>query len=123
MSRPYCINYGCIKPVAHDGKRWRPHCAHCQKASYGGHPHALGVTPFKKGRCSNEDSHLGFPCYINWDQVVSTGGRIKTHIDHKDGDPTNNRPENCEEVCGLCHDEKSRRSGDFDGWRNYRLAA
>jgi hypothetical protein len=115
--RPTCINYGCDKLVATDGKRWRPHCSHCQGASYGKHPHRAGVTPFKTGKCSNIDGHLGFKCFTDWKLVEQDNGRIKTHIDHKDGDHMNNTTENCEELCGHCHDEKSRRSGNFKGYR------
>ncbi len=117
MIRPICINFGCEKPVAHDGKRFRPHCGHCQGASWGKHPHAAGVIPFKKGICSNHDNHLGFPCYIDWERVNATQGRIKTHIDHIDGDHMNNTVENCKELCVPCHDEKSRRDGNFKGYR------
>ena len=59
--RPTCINPGCGKPVTfthkdENGKRrWRIHCSHCQRASYGKHPHAEGVTPYKTGKCSNID--------------------------------------------------------------------
>ena len=121
--RPICVNHGCNKPVTFSStyengtRRYRPHCSHCQKASYGGQLHAFGVTPFKTGRCSNEDDHLGFPCYINWDKVVATNGWVKTNIDHIDGNHLNNVVENCQELCSNCHDEKSKRSGDFSSGR------
>jgi len=123
--RPQCINHGCTKPVAvMDGKvtddnpRWRVHCGHCQKASYGFHAHAAGVTPYKTGRCSNTDSQLGFPCLINWD-LTTDEYTVSTQVDHKNGNPADNRPENLQELCPICHTEKGKRAGDFNRWRNY----
>lgn len=125
--RPICINLGCDKPVAvsegsihDDNPRWRVHCSHCQAASYGKWEHRVGVTPFKKDVCSNTSAKLGFPCVINWKLVESTGFKISTEVDHKNGDPTDNRPRNLQELCSICHREKGKRKGDYNGWRNYR---
>lgn len=115
--RPQCINHGCTRAVAHDGKRYRPVCAACHKAGYGAGAYPAGVTPFRKGCCSNEDGHLGFNCYIDWAKVARDGARIKTHIDHKDGDHLNNKLSNVEELCETCHSEKGRRAGDYRGYR------
>jgi hypothetical protein len=121
--RPVCINHGCNKPVtfsntdSQGNKRWRPHCGHCQKASYGGHDHAPGVTPFKTGKCSNTDGHLGWKCPINWSQAKRDGIKIPTHIDHIDGDHANNVVENAQEICSVCHDNKSMLNGDRRGHR------
>jgi hypothetical protein len=41
-------------------------------------------------------------------------------MDHVDGNHLNNDPANLQELCPYCHDEKSRRNGDKDGWRNRR---
>lgn len=124
LALPTCINHGCNKKVAYSTtyangtKRYRPHCSHCQKASYGGQRHAYGVTPFKTGRCSNENDQLGFPCYTNWDKVAKTGGHIKTNIDHIDGDHLNNVLDNCQELCDSCHHIKSKMSGDYSSGRH-----
>ena len=115
--RPKCINQGCSKPVAHSGQRYRPVCSHCHKAGYGAGEYAAGVTPFRKGECSNRDGHLGFECFVDWKRVKQQGGRVKTHIDHKDGNHLNNKTSNCEELCEICHSEKGRRSGDYRGYR------
>ena len=116
--RPMCINHGCMKPVTFSHKdeqgkrRWRIHCGHCQKASYGVHAHAAGVTPFKTGRCSNVDRHLGFECSTNWKKVPSWAKGM-TEIDHKNGDHTDNRVENLDELCVHCHKLKGQLSGDY----------
>lgn len=115
--RPKCVNLGCKRPVANSGQRIRPVCGHCHRAGYGAGQYAAGVTPFRKGTCCNIDGHLGFKCYINWRAVARDGARIKTHIDHKDGNHYNNRPSNCEELCETCHSEKGRRAGDYSGYR------
>jgi hypothetical protein len=125
--RPICINKGCGKPVAvmegsihDDNPRWRVHCGHCQAASYGKWPHRAGVTPYKTGRCSNVNGILGFPCVINWSLAESTGLKLSTEVDHKNGNPADNRASNLQELCSICHREKGKRQGDYDGWRHYR---
>jgi HNH endonuclease len=125
--RPICINLGCGKPVAvmegsihDDNPRWRVHCGHCQAASYGKWPHRAGVTPYKTGRCSNVEGILGFPCVINWSLAESTGLKLSTEVDHKNGNPADNQPSNLQELCSICHREKGKRQGDYDGWRHYR---
>jgi hypothetical protein len=123
--RPICVNHGCNKPVTYSRvdssgqKRWRPHCGHCQGASYGRHPHAPGVTPFKTGRCSNSDGHLGFKCAISYRKAPWAVGM--TEIDHKNGDCSDNFIENLDELCPMCHKRKGSLFGDYDGWKNYTI--
>lgn len=115
--RPTCINPGCNKPVAHCGKRYRPVCARCHRAGYGADTYAPGVTPYRQNKCSNTDGHLGFTCYIDWTRVNEDNQKIKTHIDHIDGNHLNNSPDNAEELCETCHTIKSIRNGDYSGYR------
>jgi len=124
--RPICINYGCYEEVTFSHKdslgnpRWRIHCSHCQAASYGKWPHRAGVTPYKTGRCSNTDGHLGFDCSINWKKIPpwATG---MTEVDHIDGDFSNNGLSNLDELCPICHKIKGQQSGDFDNTRRHSL--
>lgn len=127
--RPTCINLGCNGLVSvmsgsiyDDNPRWRVHCGHCQAASYGKWPHRPGVTPFKTGRCSNTDSRLGFSCLINWELAEDEGRNISTQVDHKNGKPWDNRPENLQELCADCHHEKGKRQGDFNNRKHYLVA-
>ena len=46
-------------------------------------------------------------------EVIESGFYSNIQVDHKDGDPSNNDPENLQSLCGCCHDFKSRASGDM----------
>ena len=115
--RPMCLNPGCNKPVTHCGTRWRPFCARCHKASHNAAILAFGVSSFKTGKCSNHDGHLGFQCALDYDKAPWAIGL--THIDHKDGNHLNNIPNNCDELCAICHSQKGKLSGDFRNQNRY----
>jgi hypothetical protein len=122
--RPICINHGCYEDVTYSHKdtlgnpRWRVHCSHCQSASWGKWPHRAGVTPYKIGKCSNTDGHLGFDCMVNWEKIPSWAKGM-TEVDHKDGNNTNNDLNNLDELCPLCHKLKGQQSGDFNNMKHY----
>lgn len=121
-NHPQCVNHGCneyviLNSIDKQGRpRYRPHCGHCQAASFGKHPHRLGVTPFKTGQCSNKDGHLGFPCLIKWSKVPKWAKGM-TEIDHIDGDNSNNSIDNLQELCPICHKLKGQLNGDYRGFR------
>jgi hypothetical protein len=113
--RPRCINYGCVRFVAHSGARLRPVCGHCHKAGYGAQAYSFGVMPFRTGRCSNDAGQLGFPCPINYEQAPWAFG--VTEIDHIDGNHVNNVLSNVMELCPMCHKKKGMLNGDYSGFR------
>ena len=115
--RPSCLNEGCEKPVAWSGTRWRPVCSMCHVRGYKNLPLAEGVTAFKTGYCSNKDGRLGFECPIDYDAAPWAVG--VTQIDHIDGDHLNNVPENCMELCDMCHKQKGKLAGDFRKQNRY----
>jgi len=126
MKRPKCINPGCgtfatpsAGRVGEYGVRYRIHCSPCHKNSYDpdNYPLKEGITRYKKHICSNTDGHLGFPCVINWKLAQSAGLKVKTEVDHKNGDHTDDRPDNLQELCQNCHGEKGKRNGDYNGYR------
>ena len=121
--RPTCINKGCKKPVTYSFKqedgthRWRPVCGHCAKAQTGKQPYARGVTPYRTGICENQSGDLGFKCPVNH-KLLPKDLQL-TEIDHKNGDHTDNRLSNIQELCVVCHKIKSRLFGDLNRWKNY----
>jgi len=115
--RPICINHGCDKIVATNGVRWRPVCGRCHRAGYGKETFKEGVIPFRTGKCANQSGYLGFTCPINYDKSDWVIGH--TIIDHIDGNHLNNSLDNVQELCDICHKEKSKRNGDFKGQHKY----
>jgi hypothetical protein len=117
VDRPICINHGCSKGVSYTtrdiegNKRWTVMCGHCIRASQGRGKWAAGVSPWKTGYCSNQDSHLGFDCTVNYKRHPHFIGM--TEVDHKNGDHTDNRKRNLDELCPMCHRLKSKLSGDL----------
>jgi len=111
--RPICLNYGCNHNAMSNGSKWRPFCPRCQRANYGGAVLKEGVTPYKSGRCCNQDNHLGFVCPIDYERPGAEWAFGRTEIDHIDGNDCNNALDNVQELCKLCHTEKGRRNGDF----------
>lgn len=121
--QPSCVNPGCDNPVSYTGgNRWKHFCSHCIKVTQLRAKPRPDVEYIRKNMCANHDGrvNLGFSCYTNWRLVKKEGHRIITHMDHVDGDHSNNVPENLQELCPYCHDEKGRRNGDKDGWKNKR---
>lgn len=66
--------------------------------------------PYRKHRkdyCENVDGRLGFVCTttIVWDGMLD--------VDHIDGDPSNNDPDNLQTICKCCHAYKGWKEQDW----------
>lgn len=118
MSGPICVNHGCnqvchSRKIGKKGKRdYRSVCYHCHKAASGHHQYKIGVTPYKTGKCSNTDGHLGWKC------KAEIQHSCQTELDHIDGDRLNNTLENIQELCRNCHVLKTNMNKDH---KNNRL--
>ena len=117
--RPSCINYGCKKLAANQGSHWRFVCSRCHRASYMPNvSYAEGVTPFKKGMCSNNQAdnrytgELGFKCATMYSEATEYVKAL-TQLDHKDGNTLNGDRSNAQELCQGCHAYKGKLNGDF----------
>ncbi len=126
--RPTCINYGCtnLANSKSGSLGWRIHCSTCQVNVY--NPLVLWkqqIIPFKTFKCSNyKDQHLGFPCSMNpriikqQIQIFGKAVRMLTDVDHKNGNPYDNRIVNLDEICNPCHRLKSITEGDHNPYKN-----
>lgn len=115
--RGTCINPGCNRQQVYYRKDKKGHptyrstCSSCHEASIGRSKYKIGVTPMRKGICSNTDGHLGWEC--NFDPTIYPAGvHPPTQIDHIDGNHQNNDPANHDELCSNCHDVKTVLNGD-----------
>ena len=66
--------------------------------------------PYRKHRknyCENIDSRLGFKCTTT---VVCDG---MLDVDHKNGRPDDNRPQNLQTLCKCCHAYKTNVKKDY----------
>jgi hypothetical protein len=93
------------------GARYRAVCSRCHEYSYKGLILPDDVMDFKKYQCSNINGHLGFECATDHSKISDPRGKF--HIDHIDGDCTNNDLSNLQELCLNCHQEKGMRAGDY----------
>lgn len=135
-TRPSCQTTGCYNEAApirynDDGStNWRKWCSFCHNkrtaerhgltsiaqvvAKNAGFDSAAAylnsIHPYRKYRetyCENVDSRLGYKCTttIAWDGMLD--------VDHINGDPTDNRPENLQTLCKCCHAYKTNKEGDY----------
>lgn len=134
--RPRCKHPGCNKPGQHLGTydihgnpNFRPLCTkhHNEKTAAA---HGLkniteviaakrGITvteylnqmhPYRKHRkdyCENIDTRLGFECTYT---ITNTA---QLQVDHIDGNPDNNSPENLQTLCANCHIHKTHANKDY----------
>lgn len=135
--RPSCQEPGCTKPAAkiRTNKKtgwitWRKRCGTCHDkitASKHGLSSIVDITARRKGfknrtsylnskhpylkyrkdYCENIDGRLGYTCTTT---IVWHG---QLDVDHKDGDPSNNEPENLQTLCKCCHSYKGWKEKDW----------
>ena len=111
---PLCVNEGCNNDVVvREWKYWsfKSECGRCINARKKGLK-IPGIKIHKKDFCENKDGHLGFLCPVKtnlWKDYLES-----LDLDHLDGDHMNNTPDNVKTYCKLCHNRKSKETGDWD---------
>ena len=83
------VRHGKIICTAHQRKTWHPSLKH------------------RKDHCENTTGFLGFKCTttIFWDGMLE--------VDHKNGDPSDNRFANLQTLCSCCHRYKTKINKDY----------
>lgn len=122
---PKCINIGCTKEVA--VRHWtntglpslKTECTRCAGARIKGKS-VNGVQMVKKHMCENSDGRLGFLCPIDSTRYSEFPSDCY-HMDHINGDHTDNRIDNIMTLCTMCHTRKGKMSGDFNGSKSSSL--
>lgn len=110
--RPMCEMDGCQNQAMFlyeysDGTvKWRVRhgkiiCSAHQRKTY--HP----SLKHRKDHCENRTGFLGFKCTttIAWDGMLE--------VDHKNGNPSDNRPSNLQTLCSCCHRYKTKIYKDY----------
>jgi len=122
---PVCVNVGCTRFVAvrhwNDGliPSLKTECAPCASARKSGK--ALeGIVRVKKHECENSDGRLGFLCPCDKSRYAEFPSDCY-HMDHINGNHSDNRPENIMTLCVMCHTIKGKRDGDFNGSKSTSL--
>lgn len=63
---------------------------------------------YRKDHCENLDARLGFTCT----STILIAAQLE--VDHINGNPGDNRPENLQTLCSCCHKYKTIVNGDRD---------
>lgn len=122
---PKCINIGCGREVAvrhvtkTDIPSLKTECSRCMRARTKGKV-IPGVQFVKKHLCENSDGRLGFLCPIDSTRYSEFPSDCY-HMDHINGNHTDNRIENIMTLCTMCHTRKGKMSGDFNGAKSSSL--
>ena len=110
---PTCVNNGCNNDViVRDWKYYsfKHMCGDCTRRLQNNLDPRPGVTFYKKRYCENKDARLGFKCPVN--EEFNFPNSV-LHGDHINGDHEDNRSENLQTLCSICHHLKGMKSGDF----------
>lgn len=103
---PKCEIKDCTRPADNAGNgNYHKLCSHHHKIKYN-----IANSAYKAHRkdyCENEDGRFGYFCTAS---IVDP--RYQLTVDHIDGDPSNNDPDNLETLCYNCHCLKTRMFND-----------
>jgi hypothetical protein len=82
------VRHGKIICTAHQKSSWHPYLRH------------------RKDYCENVSGFLGFKCTTNiyWNGMLD--------VDHKNGNPSDNRKRNLQTLCKCCHAYKTNKNKD-----------
>lgn len=115
MSERKCCVPGCNRLGQHMGKYRKDGTPFRRSKCTKHHSMQYGIgdwksKQFRKSYCENRDGRLGFKCRCNG---VVDNPSIQIDVDHKDGNPFNNDPENLQSLCKNCHAMKTYLSKDY----------
>lgn len=123
IHRPKC---SCGNPVKGNYRRadgsmvWRKICGYCARkitaknAGISINELQRRTHPYMKyaaKSCSNRDGRLGFVCKFPT-KYSFVDGKSVLHVDHIDGNPKNNHPDNLDTMCPTCHRVKTYLNKD-----------
>lgn len=63
---------------------------------------------YRKEYCENKDGRLGFVCRVK----IRIPAQLQ--VDHKNGNPSDNRPRNLQTLCACCHIFKTHKNRDYE---------
>lgn len=69
----------------------------------------------RKDYCENIDGRLGYKCTYPTDLPTINGEKFTSHlqVDHINGNPKDNSPENLQTLCACCHSFKTALNKDY----------
>lgn len=98
---PKCCIDGCDNYADNAGNgNYHKRCSMHHKRKY--EMNNWDYKKYRKDYCENIDSRLGFKCTTT---IINPLWQIE--VDHKDGDRTNNEPQNLQSLCSCCHKYKT----------------
>ncbi len=124
LNRPKCIVEGCDK-FGHNTGNYRVDGSPIfRKQCHKHHSIRFGIGDWaykihRKNYCENKDGRLGFKCNYK----IQIEGQLQ--VDHKNGNPSDNRPRNLQTLCANCHVFKTLTNKDWQspGRKYFKYAA